>query len=130
MQLKKVTTILHQYIKNPEKEFQTAQILSNKLNVIIRKDKTKSDLAGFLHGAMGSVVPSTWIKAIKNNQFTTWPGLTGKLVKKHLIPTIADNFGFALAARRRFKVISANGMSLSHSLMGKSGSTDARIALK
>ena len=93
MKLKKVSNILNPYIKNPEKEFQAAQILSSKINVIIQKEKTKSGLAGFLNGAMGLVFSSTWLKAIKNNQFATWPGLTENLVKNYLILTIATAEG-------------------------------------
>ena len=40
-------------------------------NVILRKDKTRHDLVKFLHGAMCSPVPSTWIRVINNNNFTT-----------------------------------------------------------
>ena len=58
------------------------------INVIIRKDKTKVDLIQYLHAACFSPAPDTFIKAIKNNQFTTWPGLTANLVKKHLPPCV------------------------------------------
>ena len=47
----------------------------------------------FFHGAMGSVVPSTWIRAIKNNQFASWPGLTFDLVTKHLSPLVVTAEG-------------------------------------
>ena len=42
----------------------------------------------------------------------------------------ADNFGFARALRRRFNVSSAWGKSLSYFLIGKLGSTLAKIDLK
>ena len=68
-------------------------ITSPSINVILCKDTTKQDLVTFLHGAMCSPVPSTWIKAINNNHFTTWPGLTTTLVKKYLQPSIATAKG-------------------------------------
>ena len=65
----------------------------HKLNVIIRKKKTKTSFATFLHGACFSLVKSIFITALKENHFTTWPGLTANLVRKHLIPTIATTLG-------------------------------------
>ena len=63
--------------------------ITEKLNVILRKTKTKKDFVDFLHGAMFSPVPSTWIKGIENNQFSTWSGLDCNLVSKHLQSKIA-----------------------------------------
>ena len=104
MSIKKVSNILKSRFVDFETKFQPAKLLNKKLNTIIRKDKTKADLASFLHGAMGSVAPSTWIKGIRNNQFTTWPGLTEKLVKKKLIPTIATAEGhLALQSTKKKK---------------------------
>ena len=62
------------------------------MNVILRKDTTKKDLVTFLHRAVCSPVLSTWVQAIDNNHFTTWPGLS-KLVKKHLPKSIATAEG-------------------------------------
>ena len=93
MTTKKVHNILKPYIVDPALHYKPVQILSPKLNVILRKDKPKSELVAFLHGAMGSVVSATWIKAIRNNQFLTWPGLTEKLVKRYLVPTMATAEG-------------------------------------
>ena len=38
----------------------------------------------YLHKAAFSPVPSTWIQAIEIGFFTSWPGLTADLVRKHL----------------------------------------------
>jgi hypothetical protein len=37
-----------------------------------------------MHAACFSPVKSTWITAIKNGHFTSWPGLTEHAVEKHL----------------------------------------------
>ena len=50
------------------------------LSVIIQKDTTKLDLAQYLHAACFSPVKSTWARAIDNNHFSTWPGLTLQLI--------------------------------------------------
>ena len=68
----KNTELVMQGIRNPTDglwELPFAKIpnaKNEKLNVIIRLDKNKADLANFLHGAMFSPRPSTLIKAIRN----------------------------------------------------------------
>ena len=62
-------------------------IVSPSINVILRKKQTNEDLITFLHAACCSLVPTTWIKAIENGQFATWPGLTPKLIRKYLSPS-------------------------------------------
>ena len=56
------------------------------LNVIIRKNETKYNLARFLHAALGGPVNSTLLKAIKLNFLATFPGLTQKLITRNLPP--------------------------------------------
>lgn len=55
--------------------------------------KTKRELVQYLHAACGSPVPSTWIKAIENGNFATWPGLTTALVRKYLPESVATAKG-------------------------------------
>ena len=63
---------------------QTTMHKDHKINVILRKQQKSADLAEFLHGCCCSPVSSTFITAIKNNHFLTWPGLTAQLIAKHL----------------------------------------------
>jgi hypothetical protein len=44
----------------------------------------KKDLINYLHAACFSPVKSTWIKAIKNGNFSSWPGLNEQNVEKFL----------------------------------------------
>ena len=69
-------------------------LLSPKLSVIIRKDKTKADLATYLHAACFRPTTETFVKAIKNNHFITWPGLTQLLIQKHLLPSLDTAKGY------------------------------------
>ena len=46
-----------------------------KLNIIIYKDKTKTDLTDYFYAALLSLVKSTILEAINNNHFTTWSGM-------------------------------------------------------
>jgi hypothetical protein len=41
-------------------------------------------IINYLHAACFSHVKSTWIKAIKNGNFSSWPGLNGHNVEKYL----------------------------------------------
>ena len=45
--------------------------------------KTQPELIRYLHAAAGYPTKPTWIAAIKNKQFASWPGLTVKAVAKH-----------------------------------------------
>ena len=51
--------------------------------------KTLPDLVHPLHRACFSPVVDTWWKTIDAGYFTTWPGLTSRLVRKHL-PNYTD----------------------------------------
>ena len=68
---------------------QPTRTTKHKLNIIIRKKQPAIDLVKYLHAACFSPVVSTWIRAIENNNFLTWPGLTTKLIKQHLPPSVA-----------------------------------------
>jgi hypothetical protein len=46
-----------------------------------------------LHQCAFSPPPSTWIKAINNNQFASWPGLTAEAVRKYLPDSTATAKG-------------------------------------
>ena len=41
-------------------------------------------LTAYIHDCVGSIPPTTWIKAIDNDWFSTWPGLTATAIRKHL----------------------------------------------
>jgi hypothetical protein len=47
-------------------------------------NSNQKDLINYLHAACFSPVKSTWITAIKNVHFTSWPGLTEHAVEKNL----------------------------------------------
>eukprot|EP00957_Ditylum_brightwellii_P146159 11128828-Ditylum_brightwellii.AAC.1 len=47
----------------------------------------------FLHEAVGSPVPSTWIDAINQGFFITWPSLTAANVRKYLPKSRATSQG-------------------------------------
>ena len=49
---------------------------------------TKADLAIYYHRAAWSPVPATFITAIQQGYFATWPGLTAALISKHLPKSI------------------------------------------
>jgi hypothetical protein len=49
----------------------------------VYKLKTQPELVGYLHACAGFPTKPSWIKAIKNRQYASWPGLTIKAVAKY-----------------------------------------------
>ncbi len=47
------------------------------------KLKTQPELVQYYHAAVGFPTKPTWLKAIKNMQFASWPGLTADAVNRH-----------------------------------------------
>ena len=45
--------------------------------------KMQPELILYLNAAAGYLTKPTWLAAIKNKQFASWPGLTAKAVAKH-----------------------------------------------
>ena len=68
--------------------------VQHTVNAVLKIDKTsKKDLAQYLHACAYSPRKTTFLDAIKKGLFTTWPGLTYDLIKKHLPDTIATSKG-------------------------------------
>ena len=56
--------------------------------VTIKRYKTKTELIQYLHGLCLIQTPRTFLKAIKNGNFLTWPGLNNQTLLKHMPPRI------------------------------------------
>jgi hypothetical protein len=65
---------------NLKQKFETETVQCNHAN----DNNNQKDLINYLHAACFSPVKSTCIKAIKNGNFSSWPGLTEHTVEKHL----------------------------------------------
>ena len=50
---------------------------------------TNPDLALYYHRATFPPVPTTFISAINNGNFSTWPVLTAEIISKHLPKSLA-----------------------------------------
>ena len=61
---------------------------------------TLPTLLQFLHRYCFSPAVDTWCKAIDTGYFTTWPGLTSKLVRNHLPASIETAKGHFSLARQ------------------------------
>ena len=64
---------------------------------------TKSDIMKYLHRAAFSPVISTWTITITAGFFTTWPGLTSALVRKHLPKSLATAKGHLRQDRKNVR---------------------------
>jgi hypothetical protein len=71
---------------------------------------TQTDLVTYLHAACGSPIPSTWIKAIRNGHFATWPGLTAKLVTDKLPKSITTVKGHLNRQRKNIPSTEINSI--------------------
>ena len=64
---------------------------------------TKPYLTMYYHRAAFSPVPTTFITAIKNGNFSTCPGLTSELISKHLPKSLATAKGHDKLARKNLR---------------------------
>jgi len=62
-----------------------------------------SNLVAFLHAASGCPTKATFLAAIQNVNFTTWPGLTTSLIAKHLLPSTATGKGHMRQEQQRLQ---------------------------
>ena len=76
---------------------------SLSLNAIIKKSTTHADLASYLYGCCGSPPLSTFLRAIKNGNFITWPGIREINFKKHLEKSIASAKGHLNQERKNLQ---------------------------
>jgi hypothetical protein len=75
----------------------------------------KQDIMTYLHSACFSLVPSTSTKAIDAGHFTTWPGLTMDLVRKHLAKYVATSKGHMQQECQHLQSTQPLSLPLSHS---------------
>ena len=68
---------------------------------------TLTDLVQFLHRACFTQVVDNWCNTIDAGYFITWPGLTSKLVPKHLPASIKTAKGHLSLARQHIHSTSA-----------------------
>jgi hypothetical protein len=72
-----------------KKRFETNQVQCNHAH----DNSNQKYLINYLHAACFSPVKSTWITAMKNGNFTSWPGLTEHAVEKHLSKSTSSTKG-------------------------------------
>jgi hypothetical protein len=69
--------------------FETNQVQCNHAH----DNSNQKYLINYLHAACFSPVKSTWITAIQNGNFTSWPGLTEHAVENHLSKSTSTTKG-------------------------------------
>ncbi len=57
----------------------------------------------YLHAAAGFPAKDTWIKAINNGNYKTWPGITAKLVSKHFPESVETQKGHMKKQRQNVR---------------------------
>jgi hypothetical protein len=71
-------------------------------------NRNQKDLINYLHAACFRPVKSTWITAIKNGHFTSWPGLTEHAVEKHLSKSTSTTKGYLNQQRQNARTTKVN----------------------
>ena len=66
---------------------------AHEANGVIKLECTKGELTQYYGATMFNAVKSTIIRAINRNHFTSWPGMTSKLMRKHLPQRLATAQG-------------------------------------
>ena len=77
----------------------------------INRSQTKSELTAFVHGTSFSPITSNLFCAIKQGHFTTWPGLTTKLISKHFPKSLATSKGHLPGHQNNINSIKATNFS-------------------
>ena len=67
--------------------------IAPSIDEVLCKRQHELDLVRYLHGSCFAPRVSTWVKAIKNGNFLSWPGLMEKLFLKHLPPSLHTGMG-------------------------------------
>ena len=105
--------IIEKQKKEDNKHMYKVAKMNPSMSVIIQKKKTHMELAQYLHAACFSPVRSTFLKAIKNNHFQSWPGLTPDLITKHLPTSVATVQGHIHQERQHLQsTLKQKGTSL------------------
>ena len=72
---------------------QPLQPATQRMNVIIPKNKQLSTMVQYIHATLFSPTKSTLLKAIAAGNLITWPGMTAENIRKHLPDTAATALG-------------------------------------
>jgi len=70
-------------IKQPPSEYQPARPPPQDAVFNVYELKTEPELVRYLHASAGFPTKPMWLRAVKNRQYASWPGLTPKAIAKH-----------------------------------------------
>ena len=82
-----------------EEKIRDSQITRQLISAIV-ETSSKAELAMFYHQILCSPPKTTLLKAIKNKQLETFPGLTYELINHHLIGSTATHKGHMVCQRQ------------------------------
>ena len=86
--------------------------------------RTLPCLAAYLHAYIGYIPPKTCIRTINNCWFVTWPGLTSKMIAKHLPKYIPTTMGRLHMTRKNVRSTTLRPEGTVKPEMFKSEATD------
>jgi hypothetical protein len=90
-------------IPNPPQANAAPWQQANAATTISPPSSNTSELLQYLHASLLSPRKSTWLNAIRNGHFTTWPGITASSVNKLLPNAIATALGHMDQKRKNYR---------------------------
>ena len=95
--------------------------------------RTQQEMVRYYHAAAGFPVKATWIKAIVNDQYASWPGLTVEAVERHFpesLETQKDQMRKQQAGTRfTKKQLLSKLLDAEHTLIFKSKQRDIMVKI-
>jgi hypothetical protein len=70
-------------VKRPPSEYLPARPPPHEAIFNVYELKTQPELVRYLHASAGFPTKPTWLRAVKNRQYASWPGLTPEAIVKH-----------------------------------------------
>jgi len=70
-------------VKRPPSEYLPARPPPQDAVFNMYELKTQPELVRYLHASAGFPTKPMWLRAVRNRQYASWPGLTPEAVSKH-----------------------------------------------
>jgi hypothetical protein len=70
-------------VKRPPSEYLPARPPPQEAVFNVYELKTQPELVRYLHASAGFPTKPMWLRAVKNRQYASWPGLTPEAIAKH-----------------------------------------------
>jgi hypothetical protein len=70
-------------VKQPPSEYLPARLPPQETVFNVYELETQLELVRYLHASAGFPTKPAWLRAVRNRQYASWPGLTPEAIAKH-----------------------------------------------